>query len=134
MKLRYSNFVECMAPALRTDYLRDFLPRMANVTTGWGLDHIWSVSMKDPTYKSAIVDEICMLHTRPHNTEGGIRKAYEAGTISPVDELSQVRASYARVPDKMIVYGGVGRNGARLGGMMTRFRNGLRLEHADVVA
>lgn len=127
MKLRFSNFVECMAPALRTDHLKDFLPRMANVKSGWGLDHIWTVSMEDPSYRAAIVDEISMLHTRPHNTAGGIKKAYDSGAVSPSDELEEIRKTYQHIPDKMLVYGGITLDGGRTGGAATRMKNGLHL-------
>lgn len=126
IRLRYSNFVECMAAAIRTDYLRTFIPRMARVKSGWGMDRIWTVTMPDPAFKSAIIDEISMVHTRPHAT-GGIYQEFARNAMGPYAEMMALMGSYDGVPDKMLVYGGIGLDGRKLSAIRTRLLNGLNL-------
>jgi len=125
-KLRFSNFVECMATAIRTDYLKTFMPRMARVKSGWGMDRIWTVTMPDPAYKSAIIDEISMVHTRPHAT-GGIYKDFAKEAMGPRQEMEALIGSYDNIPDKMMVYGGIDRKGRRISAARARIANGASL-------
>ncbi len=125
-KLRFSNFVECMATAIRTDYLKSFMPTLSKVKTGWGMDRIWTVTMPDPAFRSAIIDEISMLHTRPHAT-GGIYKDFAKEKMGPQDELAALVRSYDNIPDKMMVYGGIDNQGQRIGATQTRIANGISL-------
>ena len=125
-KLRFSNFVECMATAIRTDYLKTFMPRMARVKSGWGMDRIWTVTMPDPAYKSAIIDEISMVHTRPHAT-GGIYKDFAKEAMGPHAEMEALIGSYDNIPDKMMVYGGIDRKGRRISAARARIANGVSL-------
>lgn len=125
-KLRFTNFVECMAPAIRTDYLRSFMPHMAQVISGWGMDRIWTCTMPNPAYKSAVIDEISMVHTRPHAT-GAVYDAFSNQRVSPVDEMANLIASYDGVPKRMLAYGAIGRDGKRLSGAWTRGLNGASL-------
>ncbi|QIG53198.1 DUF707 domain-containing protein [Altererythrobacter sp. BO-6] len=125
-RLRYTNFVECMAAAIRTDYLRAFMPHMSNVISGWGMDRIWTVTMPSPAFKSAIIDEISMVHTRPHAT-GAVYDAFSDRELSPAQEMKGLISRYSGVPDKMLVYGAIGRDGRRLSGATTRALNGLSL-------
>ncbi len=125
-KLRYSNFVECMAAAIHTDYLRSFMPRMAKVQSGWGMDRIWTVTMPDPCYKSAIIDEIVMLHTRPHAT-GVVYKAFADGGVTPKTEMDALINSYSDIPRKMLVYGAKGVHGDKLNASSAQLVNGRHL-------
>ena len=127
MRLRYSNYVECMAPAIKSDYLQSILPHMSEIVTGWGVDHIWTVLMDDPPYKSAIVDEVSMVHTRPHTNSGGVYDAFAKKSTSPQEELDHIMSSYEGLSHRMIAYGGVKDNGVKTGGALTRFTNGLHL-------
>ena len=125
-KLRYTNFVECMAPALRTDYLRTFLPHMEHVVSGWGMDRIWTGTMPDPAYRSAVIDEISMVHTRRHAT-GAVYDAFKDQRLSPNDEMESLIASYAGVPERMLAYGAIDRHGKRLKPVWTQGLNGVSL-------
>lgn len=125
-KLRYSNFVECMAAAIHTDYLRTFVPRMAKVKSGWGMDRIWTVTMPDPCYKSAIIDEIVMLHTRPHAT-GVVYKAFADDGLTPKTEMDALINSYSDIPRKMLIYGAKDAQGRKLNASSAQLVNGRHL-------
>ncbi|MBD2841005.1 DUF707 domain-containing protein [Erythrobacter rubeus] len=125
-KLRYTNFVECMAPAISTEYLRSFLPHMSQVISGWGMDLIWALTMPNPAFKSAIIDEISMVHTRPHAT-GAVYDAFSEKRLSPEQEMKRLKSGYSGVPDKMVVYGAIDREGNRMSGATVQRLNSLSL-------
>lgn len=127
MQLRYSNYVECMAPALKSEYLKEILPHMSEVVTGWGVDHIWTVLMDNPPFKSAIIDEISMVHTRPHTNSGGVYADFKEKNASPHAELKHIRSSYEGLWQRMIVYGGLNEKGAQTNGAIARYKNGMHL-------
>lgn len=125
-KLRYTNFVECMAAAIHTDYLKTFVPRMATVKSGWGMDRIWTTTMPDPAYRSAIIDEISMVHTRPHAT-GGIYKQFNGNALTPAAEMQALINSYEGIPDKMLIYGAIDKQDRQISASRAQILNGLGL-------
>jgi len=62
-QLRFTNFVEIMAPVLSTDMLRRVFHTMAGNISGYGLDAVW------PRFSQlgrvAIIDDTPVKHTRP---------------------------------------------------------------------
>jgi hypothetical protein len=64
-ELRWTNFVEIMAPVFSTDFLRRILPVFAGRRFGTGLDYVWSRWMPDPYCRTAIIDSAAVRHTRP---------------------------------------------------------------------
>lgn len=127
-KLRYTNFVECMATAIRTDYLRSFLPHLSRVVSGWGMDRIWAVTMPEPAFRTAVIDEISMVHTRPHAAgTSDVYKAFSQGSLSPSAEMESIIASYEGIPDKMLVYGALDRDGTKIGATRAQTLNGVSL-------
>jgi len=64
-KIRFSNFVEVMAPCLKKSLLKDMLPFFKDAFTGMGLDSIWTYKSRKEPNKMAILDEVVMTHTRP---------------------------------------------------------------------
>lgn len=130
-RLRYTNFVECMAPAIRTDYLRERVLRyLADTKSGWGLDLVWTLWMDEPKYRSAVVDEVSMRHTRPHATgEKGSLYADLGRTMNmtPRKELEKFVGRFEGIPSRMLTYGAVLSNGKPTNGIITRFLNGLYL-------
>jgi hypothetical protein len=63
--LRYTNFVEIMAPLMNLNTILK-LKETFNVNySSWGLDFIWSYLLNDPQDKIAIIDTIKMTHTKP---------------------------------------------------------------------
>lgn len=126
MKLRYANFVETMAAVLRTDYLRKILPKMSDLQSGWGIDHLWTVFMDEPSFRSAIIDAVPVLHIRPHAT-GEVYDAFRKKRVDPEVELRQRLDAYEGVPERMLVYGAITKGGRRLNGGLSRLLNGMYL-------
>jgi hypothetical protein len=126
-RLRFTTFVECMAPCIKTAYLKStILPLYEKWITGWGIDLIWALLMPDPPFKAAIIDEVLMTHTRPHFT-GVIYNGFKDLNVDPQLEIQEVLANYRNKPPKALVYGAVLKNGRRVGGSLARIINGLRL-------
>ncbi|WP_170770668.1 hypothetical protein [Ruegeria lacuscaerulensis] len=63
--LRYINYIEIMAPCLHRDVLKKALPLFQGTMSGYGLDYIWCRWAEAGAYRTAILDEIAMHHTRP---------------------------------------------------------------------
>ncbi len=76
--LRFTNFVEVMAPCLSRDLLRRTLTHFAGNRFGWGMDWYWSALAER---SAAILDYVTMTHTRAPKT-GAL---YADG--NPKDEL-----------------------------------------------
>ncbi|GAB4815444.1 hypothetical protein N2152v2_002490 [Parachlorella kessleri] len=69
-RLRYTNFIEIMAPALRFDFFQHVVRYTLEGTyTGYGLDFAWPALLHWPRNKVAVVDDICMVH--PPSPPGG---------------------------------------------------------------
>lgn len=64
-QLRYTNFVEVMAPCLSRAAVRRILPLMPQTPTGDGLDYVWGRLEADNRHRCAIIDAVPMRHTRP---------------------------------------------------------------------
>jgi hypothetical protein len=63
--VRFTNFVEVMAPAFSREALRACAPTFALSKSGWGLDYVWPRLLGDPPDRVGIVDATPMVHTRP---------------------------------------------------------------------
>lgn len=63
--LRYTNFVEVMAPAFSRAALRACAPTFGESRSGWGLDFVWPQVLGKPRAAIAVVDATPMVHTRP---------------------------------------------------------------------
>ena len=83
--LRYSNFVEVMAPCFSTAFLRAALPTFNATQSGWGIDWLWPRLVANKASGVAIVDAVAMRHTRPLG--GPNYDAMKAQGISPDAEL-----------------------------------------------
>ena len=64
-RLRYTNFVEIMAPCFSRDFLATCLPTFAENRSGWGLDYLWPRLLPSGQRRCAILDEVEITHTRP---------------------------------------------------------------------
>ena len=62
--LRFTNFVEIMAPCFSRDFLKEMLPTFNENLSGWGLDFLWPSRIADWT-RIAIIDAVAVCHTRP---------------------------------------------------------------------
>ncbi len=111
-KLRYVTFVEVMVACMRVDLLQKILPHFENNMTLWGMDVIWCRLENDNFRKSAIIDEIQVLHTRPvgHVLAG---KATASGH-NTLDEMLKLLARFGvkeSFADLMRSYDGIYANG-----------------------
>lgn len=98
--LRYTNFVEVMAPVLNRNALRLLSPTFNQVRFGHGLDYLWPQMLKTGSGRDdvAVIDAVEMVHTRPGGG-GDIYKADPAN--SPLGDMIMLRELY---PDAVIDY------------------------------
>jgi hypothetical protein len=82
--LRFTNFVEIMAPCLSSAVLRQVLPMLNETLSGWGLDFIWAQLAGGRTDRVAIIDAVSVRHTRP--VGGPNYKLLREKGLSPMDE------------------------------------------------
>jgi hypothetical protein len=64
-RLRFTTFVEMMAPCFSRDALWRILPTMTENFSGWGVDHLWASMLAEDPSAIAIVDDVQIRHTRP---------------------------------------------------------------------
>lgn len=128
-RLRYANYVEPMCPIIRTAYLRTLLPVLDRWPTGWGQDDIWTMMMAKPAYRAAFIDASPILHTRPLYT-GAVYKTFEKLGMNPEGDLKEIRSSFRGLPLPKLIYGGITRNGRKVGRIEANIRNGLHLLRA----
>lgn len=88
--VRFTDFVEIMAPALSARLLDRALPTMSGTRSGFGLDFLWprmAGQMPDAAFNVAIIDDVAITHTRP---VGGMLHAYvkKIGGRSANEELA----------------------------------------------
>lgn len=63
--LRYTNFVEVLAPLMNLETVLKLKKTFDANYSSWGLDGVWSYLLGDPKDKIAIIDTIRMFHTKP---------------------------------------------------------------------
>ncbi len=111
-QLRFTNFVEIMAPCFSRDFLMQMLPSFNANLTGWGLDFIWPTKISD-WMRIAIIDAVTVCHTRP--VGGPNYQHLAAGGKTPQQELHEVLAKYGLTAvDPPYVRGGIDKPGRRL--------------------
>ncbi|WP_196501939.1 DUF707 domain-containing protein [Aestuariivirga litoralis] len=64
-KLRFTNFVEVMAPCFAVDALRQTLPDFRESMSGWGVDRVWFTMLGSRRNSMAVIDQVSVFHTRP---------------------------------------------------------------------
>lgn len=79
--LRYSTFVEVMAPTFRMDFFHHVARRTFSkywTYVGWGLDSVWPALLHYPRDRIAIIDAVCMVHVPG---QGGLGTANKEHSI-----------------------------------------------------
>jgi Protein of unknown function (DUF707) len=108
-QLRFTNFVEIMAPVLSAEMLAKVYPTLAGQISGYGLDPLWARMAR--MGKVAIIDDTPVKHTRP---VGGPNYAFskKAG-LAPAHEDWLVSAShFIEIPaDFQVNFGGLLQSG-----------------------
>lgn len=85
-RLRYTTFVEIMAPCFSRALFKSCWREFGINQSGWGLDFLWPTKVKTPL-KIAIIDSAVVRHTRP--VGGPNYQALKSGA-KPSDELNQL--------------------------------------------
>ena len=67
--LRYTNFVEVLAPMMNLETLLFVKDTFDENYSGWGYDFLWPYMLNYPKDKIAIIDSIVMKHTKPVGTD-----------------------------------------------------------------
>ena len=84
--LRFTNFVEIMAPLLHKDALHHLMPTLDTdeIKSAWGLDFVWPFLLN---FKAvAVVDQTPMTHTRPVTAFNPDSNFYRKFNIDPMLE------------------------------------------------
>jgi hypothetical protein len=63
--LRYTNFVEILAPLMDLKTLLYLKDTFDENYSGWGYDSLWPYMLNYPKDKIAIIDSVVMTHTKP---------------------------------------------------------------------
>jgi hypothetical protein len=63
--LRYTSFIEIMAPAFNSKILSQIKHTITDTDSGWGLEFLWFDMLGAPQDKFAIIDETPIKHTKP---------------------------------------------------------------------
>ena len=79
--LRFTSFVEAMAPVMTRDALRLCVPVFDRQILGWGTDYIWPKLIGPPHGRLAILDAVSMLHTRPQATSYALEEALREQSV-----------------------------------------------------
>ncbi len=103
-QLRFTNFVEIMAPCFSARFLRRCAPSFGENLSGWGLDYLWPSWATDAN-RVAIVDAAVIRHTRP--VGGPNYQALTARGLTARDELLQLVAKYGIRAATRFVTGGI---------------------------
>ncbi len=91
--LRYTNYIEIMAPCMHRDILKKALPLFQNTMSGFGLDYIWCRWAEAGAFRTAILDEIAMHHTRPVGKNLKAAMA-ETGNLSSEEEEAVLKEMF----------------------------------------
>ena len=115
--LRYTTFVEVMAPVFSRSFLELCIPTFTENVSGYGLDILWSSWVTSP-WKIAILDACPMKHTRPP-FQGQLYKTIKEMGASPEGELIALIKRWHLVKEKDQIPGKVVVPTARvLGGVL----------------
>ncbi len=122
-KLRYTNYIEIMAPCLTRDLLAAVLDDFADTMSGFGLDYLWCRLPQAGAYRAAIIDEVAMHHTRPLGRV--LQASIARAGRTPQDEEEKLKRVYGITHrTSPIVYAAIDREGrtrtgrAHLAGIM----------------
>jgi hypothetical protein len=108
-QLRYTNYVEVMAPCFSAATLEKALPLFKTNLSGWGLDFVWAKLVNRPETDIAIIDAVTVDHTRP--VGGPNYQLLRERGISPWDELRDFCKLHG-IEEEPATHSAVYRNGA----------------------
>jgi len=88
--LRFTSFVEIMAPVFARSALRLCAPTFSANRTGYGLDHVWPRLIGAGPCQVAVIDAASVIHTRPIGTQYSMSEAVGEG-IAVMHAFGQVQ-------------------------------------------
>lgn len=91
-RVRWTNFVEIMAPCFERSFLETCLASFGESQSGWGLDWVWPQRLGAGTRRSAIIDAVTVTHTRP--VGGPTSARLKALGISAEEECGDLLRKY----------------------------------------
>lgn len=95
--MRYTNFVEIMAPLFSIETLMKLWWTFNLNLSGWGFDYLWPHLLRYPEDKIAIIDDIVMEHTKP---QGGTYSE-KRFPIPPPEEYNSLIKQFNVNPSEM---------------------------------
>lgn len=119
--LRYTTFVEVMAPCLSRRRFKSVLPLFCGHASLFGVDLIWARLDANNRYKAAIIDAVPVRHTRPIGTF--LMPILMASGDDPIGIMNRILSEYGilSVDKSFKCYAGLSRkSGRRRGALMTR--------------
>ena len=87
-EIRFTSFVEILAPLFNKKTLWFLLDTFDENFTAHGLDFVWPKLLGYPENKIAIIDHLTMKHTKPVGTD------YSRFQVSPIIELPEILEKY----------------------------------------
>jgi hypothetical protein len=111
-RLRYTSFVEAMAPCFSAAALVRLSPTLKESRSGYGLEELWVIQLGERA-SVAIVDEVQIRNTRPVGG-GQLYKALGVVGKSAWGELEQVWAKYGITQRRFWTRSAITRSGKRI--------------------
>ena len=103
-RIRYTNFVEVMAPCFSAECLRRVVSTFNATQSGWGIDWLWPRLVPDPDTGIAIIDDVMIRHTRPLGgpnydamRKKGLSPEVELNEFSQANEVEKTQIEIHRV-------------------------------------
>ena len=109
--LRYTSFVEIMAPCFHRDAIWKLVPTFNRNLSGWGLDCIWPGMLQGRVDEVAVIDQIQICHPRPINAAN--YPALTASGKTAWGEMAEVLREHGGSRPRHVVRGGLQRFGER---------------------
>jgi hypothetical protein len=100
--LRYTNYVETMAPCFTRESLEKLLPTFNESMSGWGIDYAWSGLLGPAGDRVAIIDDVQVLHTRPIGAAN--YGALKAKGITAWDEMAANLQKYGIAKRGVVIH------------------------------
>ena len=114
-KLRYSSFIEVMAPCIKTTHLKEIMYLFKYSGSGLGLDVVWCLMTEYPYQRAAVIDATPMAHTRPSRKGSLDNDLLKRRGVTREQEMHLVMSFFeVSTAQKFIIYGGVRSDGKAL--------------------
>lgn len=97
--LRFTNFVEVLAPLMSLQTLLQLKNTFDLNYSGWGYDYLWPFLLGYPKDKIAIIDAIIMRHTKPIGAD------YSRFPKHPKKEMKEILKPYKKeIQQTQVIY------------------------------